>query len=497
MNHCYNVSFCRIFIPIFFAISLTGYADDTNRMTWPESIQLVLDTAKPLAFSRGHRLPLYLWPAMNPGKVSDAQAGELVRLLDERGIGLVCSWNHANVNGSLAECLPVARAQKKLGLRVNINASGLIYSFCDGTEETAHIDENGKSFFDETFGTKTMGCPFRLDHRILPIRERFEQFVDAYRKEGLPLDFVFTDWEIDGPLEWNRAYDASKRCKVCREHIPQLSDFLAYQDALRQIRSHLQRVAYAEPILEQFPKCLVGNYAVYPHNGWRYWYDYFERYVDGQPALHDQKAHYRHWSNDFQGTGFTFAMPVVYPWSWTWNWYDFQPGDYRWFYNALLVGSNAGLYTPESIPIIPFVHWHTVDVGTCEEETPSPAKTAKAEQMSEWAYREILWHLLLRGSDTFFLWCTAEENAKEVELLHPVWAAAQEYGEFLERGTPICFDVPSQPGPVISGLRMGNRVLVRRTDFTDEKKPISIRVGGGTLEIRTAPGQCRVLEIKD
>ncbi|MCS1412162.1 MAG: hypothetical protein M2R45_05366 [Verrucomicrobia subdivision 3 bacterium] len=25
-----------------------------------------------------------------------------------------------------------------------------------------------------------------------------------------------------------------------------------------------------------FPKALVGSYAVYPHKGHRYWYDYFE-----------------------------------------------------------------------------------------------------------------------------------------------------------------------------------------------------------------------------
>ena len=54
--------------------------------------------------------------------------------------------------------------------------------------------------------------------------------------------------------------------------------------------------------------------------------------------------------------------------------------------------------------------------------------------------------MLLRGTDSFFLWCMEPENVKEVELLHPVWAAAQAYGAFLDKGTPVNFEVPGTPG---------------------------------------------------
>ncbi len=466
-------------------------------MTWPDSIQVVLEQTKPLQFDRGKRLPLYLWPAMNAGKMSDEKAETLVKLLDERGVGLVCSWNAGDVKDSLAECLPVARAQKKLGLRVNINATGPLHRFFDGSEATAHLDDAGKPFFDDTFGVKTMGCPFRLEQRIAPMRTRIEAFTRAYAEAGLDPDFVFADWEIDGPLEWNRAWAASKRCTVCRENIPDLENFLAYQDALRRIRSRVQRLAYAEPVLEASPKALVGNYAVYPHDGWRYWYDYFERYEAGQPARRDQKALYRHWANDFAGTGYTFAMPVVYPWSWMWNWYDFEPGDYRWFYNGLLVASNAGEHTPAGVPIIAFVHWHTVDVGKTCRYGEDDSALESAEQMSEKTYQELLWHMLLRGTDTFFLWCTKEEQPKEVALLHPVWAAAQAYGAFLEAGTPVTFDTPTTPGPVVSGLRLGNRVLVRRTDFTDTTAPVRLTVDGRELEVPRKEGACQVIDLSE
>jgi len=468
-----------------------------DQAKWAKHIQLVLDETKPLKFERNNRLPLYLWPAMNPGKLNDQQAEELVQLLDQRGVGLVCSWNHKRTKDNLSECLPVARAQKKLGLRVNVNANTLLYSFFDGSQETAHIDSDGVPFFDDTFGKKKMGCPFRLEHRIPAIKDRFTPFLNAYKKEQTPIDFMFADWEIDGPLEWNRAHQASKRCRICCENIPQIDNFLSYQHELRLIRSRMQRLAYAEPVLDMFPKALVGNYAVYPHDGWRYWYDYFEHSVEGQPVLTDQKAGYRHWANDFETTGYTFSMPVVYPWSWTWNWYDFEPGDYRWFYNGLLVASNAGKHTPADVPIISFVHWHTVDVGLSEAYNKPTQGLTKPQQMSEWAYQELLWHMLLRGTDTFFLWCAQKEQAKEVSLLHPVWSAAQEYGEFLDNGVPVNFNVPKKPGCVISGLRLKDKVLIRRTDFTGNSSIEKITISGKSISVPASKGKCQILSIND
>jgi hypothetical protein len=137
-----------------------------------------------------------------------------------------------------------------------------------------------------------------------------------------------------------------------------------------------------------------------------------------------------------------------------------------------------------------------VDVGLSEREAGAPAGAQPARQMSESTYQELLWHMLLRGTDTFFLWCMEKENAKEVQLLHPVWAAAQAYGEFLEGGVPITFETPAKPGPVVSGLRLGRRILVRRTDFTDNRDPIVVQVGDRTLKVPAAPGQCQILTLE-
>ena len=457
-----------------------------NKAKWPPHIQAVMDNTKPLEFDRGDRLPLYIWNAMNPGPLDDKTAEELVRILNERGVGLISSWDPGNRAKSLKESIPIARAQKKLGLRVNINATGCLYSFFNGDERTAHIDDNGKPFWDNSFGKKNMGCPFSLDFRIPLVREQVECFVKEYKKAGLDIDFIFADWEIDGPIEFNKAQAASKRCRRCRQNIKNIDDFSEFQKSLRKLRCKLQRQSYSEPVKLNFPKVLVGNYGVYPHNGYRYWYDYYEYYVEGQPCQRDQKAKYRKWYHEFPETGYTFAMPVVYPWRRIFDWYDYANTDYRWFYNMLLVASNTGEHTPAEIPIISFVHWHTIE---------SKTSTSTAKQFSKDKYQELLWHMLLRGTDTFFLWCGRQEAPKEIQLVHQVYAEAQQYGGFLSKGTPINFSVPKQPGTVISGLKLENRVLVRRTDFKENDSPVEIIVDGVKIKVPAAPGHCQIISL--
>jgi hypothetical protein len=478
-------------IPLFLFVSASFvYSADTpgDKPAWSAQVQMVLDTTKPLEHGRGNRLPLYLWPAMDPGPLDDTAAETLVHELDRRGIGLVSSWSPKNGEKSLSQGLIIARAQKKLGLLVNINATNCLSSFFNGDILTAHRDSAGNTFWDTSFENVKVGCPFTLDFRRPPIRQQVEYFAQAYKNAGIDVGFVFADWEIDGPLEYNRAWESAKKCQICCEHIKKIDQFPAFQKAIRTLRSELQRDVYAKPILSLFPHALVGNYAVNPHDGYRYWYDYFEYYVDGQPCKIDQNARYRKWYPEFPLTGYTYAMPVVYTWYPIWSWYDFEDSDYRWFYALLLEASSVGKSTPAKTPIITFVHWHT----TSPPEKPDPA----VKQLSAERYRELLWHMLLRGTDTFFLWCPRNESQEETKLLHEVYAAAQQYGDFLEKGTPISFDVPKKPGTVVSGLRLGNKVLVRRTDFTKDDAPVVIKVGGKKITVPAGEGKCQIVEVQ-
>jgi hypothetical protein len=451
--------------------------------------RVVLENTRPLAFPRGTRLPLYLWPAMNPGRLTPAEASALVRELDRRGVAVVCSWDWGRRDASLEEALVVARAQRDAGLLVNVEATSLLSSFFDGDTRTAHVDDAGKTFWDTSFGRPDMGCPFALEHRCPAIRERAEWFASACRRASIEPGFVFADWEIDGPIEWNGAWAASQRCTRCRKAVPDLANFLSFQKAVRDLRSDLQADTFAGPLRRAFPGIRVGNYAVYPNDGFRRWYDYFEKEAPSAPGIQDHGARYRHWAAEFESSGYTMAMPVVYTWERLFGWYDFASTDYRWFYNMLQEAGTAGRHAPAAVPVVSFVHWHTT--------APSDPPVAGVKPMSEWAYQELLWHMLLRGTDAFYLWCMPAEQPKEVGLVHSVWAAAQEFGRFLDQGRPVSFDVPAAAGPVVSGLVLGDQVLVRRTDFAPgADEPVTVRVDGKTLRVGASAGRCQVLDLK-
>lgn len=460
---------------------------------WNDYIQIVIDSLPPLTYDRGNRLPLFI-SRMYPGQLDDETAVMLVNELDNRGVGIICRWSRENREETISKCMTIARAQKKLGKRVNISANPLLYSYFDGDEQTAHIDEDGKPFFDDSFGSRhKMGCPFAIDFRKKEIRERVEFYVNKYKHEGLPIDFIYADWEIDGPHEFNRAFEASKKCTRCREHLRDDFSFNEFQKTMREMRSYLQYYGYSAPVLSLFPDALIGNYALYPNDGYRYWYDFFEYYVEGQPYKADQHAKYRQWYNDFPTTGYTMAMPVVYTWFPIYNWYDFDNPDYRWFYNMLLVASNAGKSTPRNIPIVSFVTWNTVWVqfgGGYRDTDPA------VKQMRKESYQELLWHMLLRGTNTFFIYSAGiKEFPEEVRLVHQVYSEAQQYGDFLENGFPITYDVPDKPGTVISGLAMGNRILIRRTDFGTNHEPVEILAGTKVITVEYAPGICQIIDL--
>jgi hypothetical protein len=476
------------FYLLLILITLPDHSFAGKEITWPEKVKVVLENTKHLEYSRGNRLPLYLWSAKDLGDFDDETAEILVDELNKRGIGIVCSWNKNEKEKSISRGLAIAKAQNKLGLKVNIDATSLLYSFYVDDEKFAHVDEDGNPFFDDSFGrSNKMGCPFTLDSRKDEIRDRVDYFLRIYKEEGLSVDFIFADWEIDGPIEVNHAYESSKECIRCRKYLGENFSFEEFQKKMREMRSYLQYYSYSSPVINSFPDALVGNYAVYPNDGYRYWYDYFEFLTDSFPHITEQKAPYRKWYNDFPLTGYTFAMPVVYPWWQIFRWYDFENTDYRWFYNMLLNAGNAGKSTPCNIPIISFVHYNTVFSGSQPDH--------RISQMTENTYQELLWHMLLRGTDTFFMWSGKDDFPAETRLVHEVYAAAQEYGEFLEKGWPITFDLPNQPGVVVSGLALDGRVLIRRTDFGEDHLPVELLVGTKSIRIEYAPGICKIYDL--
>ncbi|MGI5818860.1 MAG: hypothetical protein ACOX9R_12275 [Armatimonadota bacterium] len=462
-------------------IAMSHTCEAQQRMTPEEILRELIEEIPALENPRDGAFPLRGSRLEGWLPDDDGDAREFLMALDARGLAL-CAHPRPDNEANMAFSLRLSRLQQELGLEVGVHASRAMYTFFSGDEHTLHVAANGVTFHDDSFSTtRMMGCPFRLEHRKDAIRAQFRALLDPYRDAGITIDFAYLDWEIDGPIEWNAAWRHSKRCVVCRENIPDIDDFHAFQAALRKIRSELQREVCVEVMQEYYPDVLIGNYSVYPQSGVRYWYDYYEELPPGAPFFRDQLAKYRPWYHEFGPSGYTFANPVVYTWYATWSWYPrWDNDDYRWFYNLLQVGTNAGSHTPQEVPLITWLHWHT---------TAPPADAPEVPQMSEWAYQELIWHLYLRGSDGLMMWCRAEETTKEVRLITEVMDGIFAHREFIGAGEPVMFNVPNEPGTVVSGLRLDDRLLVRRTDFTDNQEPIRGVVADRIVEVPRRDGE--------
>ena len=164
---------------------------------YSENIEVVLENTKPLEYDRGGRLPLYLWPLIDPGELTPTQAEALVADLDARGVALVAKWTKDNQKQSLELAMTIGRAQKKLGAGVHINAIDLLYSFFNGDESTAHIDADSNTFWDDGFGRKKdMGCPFAIDFRKDEIRERVEFYLLSFVQCSQVIDHCSSTFSI-------------------------------------------------------------------------------------------------------------------------------------------------------------------------------------------------------------------------------------------------------------------------------------------------------------
>lgn len=483
----FSVSYVVLLLSLVCLFSIISHRSISQNI--PGNIKILLDELPPLSYERGHRELLYQYSVGNLSSLSDEDAKQVIKDLAARGVGVITFWEKGDkTESSVEEGIRIGRIQQELGLSVAIDASRILYGFYDDTPATEHINFKGESFNDSSFAGRVMGCPFTVHKRIPVIRSRVTAYADAYKAAGLIIDIATADWEIDGPHEWNEAWENSKKCKRCIEHVDNLNDFKSFQAIVRSLRSRLMYETYTAPILQRFPEVLITNYATYPNDGWRYWYDFFEYPQFELPHIKDQEALYRPWYDEFTETGFTLAMPVVYTWYPIYDWYPEYSSDYRWFYNMLKVASNAGESTPSGVPLATFVHWHT----TAPPENSDP----EVKQMSKESYKELLWHMLLRGHDMLYSWCMKDELAIEMTLLQEVYNSSLQYNQWFRSGRPVIFEIPNEETCVISGIKLDDKLLVRRTDFKENTNPVKVTIEGNDILVPYDPGVCQILRLE-
>jgi hypothetical protein len=56
-----------VFMALVLMTQCSSHKDKIENIPWSDNIQVILDNTKPLQYNHGTRLPLYLWPAIDPG----------------------------------------------------------------------------------------------------------------------------------------------------------------------------------------------------------------------------------------------------------------------------------------------------------------------------------------------------------------------------------------------------------------------------------------------
>jgi hypothetical protein len=457
----------------------------------------LLEAIPPLTSPLGQRPPLFLWSPEMPVTASDAQLETTLQALQARGLCLFLRWQ-PEASNTMTQLQRVAGIQKRLGLPVAVDATPVSHGLFPKGDAYSHVGQDGKPFRGSGLSWNP-GCPCRATSRNDAVRGRIESYARAQQAAQLPLDYWISDWELDGPNEWKQSWAVARKCVTCCRRIPDIAtNFPAFQAVVRQLRAEMQRENFVQPVQACFPAVRIGNYAMNPHDGYRYYWDYYEEDAFGKPNLaegiayrREQGAYYRPWwRGEFETSGYNLAAPVIYAWYHLFANYAFTNTDYRWFYGMLLEGTSVTRHTPANTPLIPFLHG--LPIGAPDKPSDRPAGFAP---LSAAMFKELAWHLLLRGADSFILWAPGDE-VRELQPLQAAYAESLAYPEFFEKGTPVLFDLPNQPGVVVSALKLDGKLLVRRTDFGNPAGPFTITLDRQKLAVPLAPGRCQVLTLE-
>jgi len=142
--------------------------------------------------------------------------------------------------------------------------------------------------------------------------------------------------------------------------------------------------------------------------------------------------------------------------------------------------------------------------------TPDNPDPRFLKPMSQRAFREVVWHAFLRGASTIYVFnlgyptkpqtVTPALSFESIEDVRSVYDSLLARREFLDKGEPVNFKFPALFGaePVWSGLRLGDRCLVRT--FTLGAVPAKVQVTpfpGVTLTLDAPPEGATCIIHKD
>jgi hypothetical protein len=405
----------------------------SGKFSWFEA---VLERVRPLKHERGSRWPLITWEGFSFAP----QEPKFYQQLLERGLA-----QHIRLDPGMIE---TALAIQRAGSPVIVmeGASGAFPAPLAGEPSVwAHQ-------FDDGYKPKeyTRPCP-AIHTGWAKNADRLREILRQFSQKQVQIDAVWTDWEND-PLYGEDRYEQARHCKRCRDLLPRKvlatrQDFVGY--CSRKFYD-LFGAYYVAPVLEVYPKCSVTN-----------WMAVLSTPEEPQISWSGRRSN-------------VHAPPLVTAWnptaygaaSWAWK---SRPKDdtldqehVDQFYTNLLLRqtSLAGKLSERWAPEKKSIPWVTRWVSE-PPETAYPVMTRER-------YREILRHLWLRGVEGMQVFSPRMKGFEDMALPE-VEDAVAAYDEmlafrgFLEDGDVLNYEVPrpQDDGVVWSGLRLGDRAVIR------------------------------------
>ncbi|MBF0424965.1 MAG: hypothetical protein HQL66_03985 [Magnetococcales bacterium] len=385
-------------------------------------IQVIEEHVPPLKHDRGGRLPMVLWESGGHDPLPES----VVRMLLARGLARTVRLSATDI--------PAALALQRAGSPVIVlDARGGVWPY------------KAKGNNTEPFSPGDLAPWARA-------ADGFRATLRAFREAGVEVDGFWLDFEGQPSMA---SFDAVSQSPAHRELLPAgaLASREAFMDFRRQFWAQLMSSYVAAPIREFYPRASITNWVITlssRERPVRDWYDH------PHPPLGP--------------TLFTATTPVAYAIDTAFlaSWRPETPRDQehvdRFFMNVLLRQvSDNGWNLQRQAPYLRVIPW----IGRWVPDHPKQ----EVPIMSREAYREGLRHLWLRGVDAMQVFNPVHAGRWEMAIAE-VTDATSVYDEmlahrkFLEKGEVLNFSYPEPEAPSLlwSGLRLGDRAVVRLYD---------------------------------
>jgi len=430
---------------------------------------------RPMHHSMQGRLPLILWnfPIPRGDQLArlrdDGTLRKHIDLMAERGIiptvEMGWEWN-------LAGALAMARTLQEAGrpVHVLIPQPELIekgvYEHCTAWGEGPDATRKGQS--------RKWPCLPLADGRAGA--DHVRKALLPYKEAGIELAAAWFDDEAL-PHPWNGCFEAQRKSPECRKHYPPgiLDDFTAFNQYVYTLRSRLLVEVMVHPVRELFPKALVGNYGEFasskevPFEGRRP-----PRTLD--PRLPLMPSAYA--NTNYLPRYFKPDEAVTQ-----------EKADPIHFHALLHTVSTCNANKQPGQLSIPYLSRYVPD-------NPDPRFLFG---LSQRLFRELVRHVWLRGADTIYIFnlgyptrpqlVTPAFSFESVEDVRSVYDELLAHRDFLDKGEPMNFGVPKlgSAEPVWSGLRLGDRCLVRAFTLGAAPAKVSVPAFPGVAVALDAP----------